>query len=279
MTKGTPRSSAASTEEKFLEQMNRELAGWDDPAARLRQALARDELRLYCQPIASLQSSGAFAMAETLVRLREEEALLLPPGDFLPAFEHYGMLGELDRWVVRHALQWLAHPPAGGFRCLSVNVSGQTLEDAAFAGFVVGELRAHRVAPSALVFEIDESDTLSRAQSAARLAHAVKEAGCRVLIDGFGQRSVSFVALKTLRADFVKVDGSIVRALLRSEVARQKLKAIVRVGAALGVEVIAECVEEPEILVQLRTLGVGYAQGFGIGRPAPMGGSAPPPVP
>lgn len=272
MTKGTP-------EEKFLEEMNRELAGWRDPAARLRQALARDELQLYCQPILSLRPPGAFPMAEALVRLREEEALLLPPGDFLPVFEHYRMMGELDRWVVRHAVRWLANPPAGGFACLSINISGETLEDAAFPGFVAGELQAQRVPPPALVFEVDESDTLARLEAAARFAHVVKQAGCKVLIDGFGQRSVSFLALKTMRADFVKVDGSIVRALLRSEVARHKLKAVVRVGETIGVEVIAECVEEEEILAQLRVLNVGYAQGFGIARPAPIDRSAAPPMP
>lgn len=279
MTTSIPGSSAAANEAKFLEEMNRELAGWRDPAARLRQALARDELQLYCQPILSLRPPGAFAMAEALVRLREEEALLLPPGDFLPAFEHYRMMGELDRWVVRHAVRWLAQPPAGGVPRLSINVSGQSLEDAAFPAFVAHELQALRVAPPSLLFEVDEPDTLSRPETAARFAHAVKQAGCKVLIDGFGQRSVSFVALKTLRADFVKVDGCIVRALLRSEVARQKLKAVVRVGATLGVEVIAECVEEPEILAHLRGLGVGYAQGFGIARPAPIDRSAALPVP
>lgn len=279
MTKATPKSSAASTEEKFLEEMNRQLAGWSDPAARLRQALARDELQLYCQPILSLRPPGAFTIAETLVRLREEEALMLPPGDFLPSFEHYRMMGELDRWVVGHVARWLAHPPASAPRRLSVNVSGQTLEDAKFPHFVAEALRSQRVPPQSLIFEVDEGDTLSRLEAATRFAHAVKQAGCGVLIDGFGQRSVSFVALKTMRADFVKVDGSIVRALLRSEVARHKLKAVVRVGETIGVEVIAECVEDPEILARLRAARVGHAQGFGIARPAPIDRSAEPRVP
>ena len=93
---------------------------------------------------------------------------------------------------------------------------------------------------------------------------------CRVMIDGFGRRSVSFIALKKMRADFVKVDGAIVRALLRSEVARQKLKAVVRVGETIGIEVVAECVEQADILARLRELRVGFAQGFGIARPAPI---------
>jgi EAL domain-containing protein (putative c-di-GMP-specific phosphodiesterase class I) len=78
------------------------------------------------------------------------------------------------------------------------------------------------------------------------------------------------MALKKMRADFVKVDGAIVRALLRSEVARQKLKAVVRVGETIGIDVVAECVEEATILAKLRELGVGFAQGFGIARPAPI---------
>ena len=85
--------------------MNRELSGWSDPVSRLQQSLDKDELQLYCQPILSLRPPGGFVMAEVLVRLREEEALLLPPGDFLPVFEHYKMMGQLDRWVVRHVLR------------------------------------------------------------------------------------------------------------------------------------------------------------------------------
>jgi EAL domain-containing protein (putative c-di-GMP-specific phosphodiesterase class I) len=274
MTKDASKSPASASEEKFLEQMNRELAGWSDPAARLRVALARDDLQLFCQPILSLQPPGAFEMAEVLVRLREEEALLLPPGDFLPVFEHYGMMGELDRWVVSHVLRRLSGSLAGGFKSFSINVSGQTLEDREFPGFVAADLQAQGVPAQALIFEVDESDTLARLDAAARFAQAIRKCGCRVLIDGFGHRSVSFLALKTMRADFVKVDGSIVRALLRSDVARQKLKAVVRVGETIGVAVIAECVEAQEILAQLRALRVGYAQGFGIAQPEPIGRSA-----
>jgi EAL domain-containing protein (putative c-di-GMP-specific phosphodiesterase class I) len=258
-------------EERFLEQMNSELAGWSDPLARLRQALDHDELQLYGQPILSLLPKGGFAMAEVLVRLREEEKLMLPPGEFLPVFEHYGMMPELDRWVVSRVLRWLAGAPPGGFRTFSINASVQTIGDTEFPRFVANELRAKKVAPASLIFEVEEASVLARAGSAAQFAAAMKRVGCRVAIDGFGQRSVSFAPLKTLRVDFVKVDGSIVRNLLRSTVADQKLKAVVRVGEAIGVGVIAECVEETAILARLRALGVGYAQGFGIARPAPIG--------
>ena len=260
----------APGDDQFLDRMSQELTGWSDPSARLRQALDRDELQLYCQPILALRPPGGFAMAEVLVRLREEETLMLPPGDFLPVFEHFGMMPELDRWVVSHVLRWLAGARPGGFRSFSVNLSVQTIGDPEFPGFVAAELRSMGIAPAALTFEIEESSVLARTASAAQFAAAVKAGGCKVAIDGFGQRSVSFAPLKTLRVDYVKVDGSIVRNLLRSGVAEQKLKAIVRVGEAIGLGVIAECVEETDILARLKLLNVGYAQGFGIARPAPI---------
>jgi EAL domain-containing protein (putative c-di-GMP-specific phosphodiesterase class I) len=250
--------------------MSQELTGWSDPSARLRQALDRDELQLYCQPILSLRLPGGFVMAEVLVRLREEETLMLPPGDFLPVFEHFGMMPELDRWVTSHVARWLAGARPGGFRSFSVNLSVQTIGDPEFPDFVAAELRNMNIPPASLTFEIEEASVLARTGSSAEFAVAVKAIGCKVAIDGFGQRSVSFAPLKALRVDYVKVDGSIVRNLLRSSVAEQKLKAIVRVGEAIGVGVIAECVEETDILARLKLLNVGYAQGFGIARPAPI---------
>jgi len=270
MSPKEPNAGSGEDEDRFLEQMNRELTGWSDPVPRLRQALEQDELQLYCQPILLLRPPGGFPMAEVLVRLREEEALMLPPGDFLPVFEHYRMMAEFDRWVLRSVLRWLAGAPAAAIRRLSINVSAQTLEEGTFPKFLAAELLVARVPPQTLTFEIDESDTLARLEAAARFASAVKKSGCRVMIDGFARRSVSFTALKKMQADFVKVDGAIVRALLRSEVARQKLKAVVRVGETIGIEVVAECVEEAEILAKLRELRVGFAQGFGIARPAPI---------
>jgi EAL domain-containing protein (putative c-di-GMP-specific phosphodiesterase class I) len=265
-----PKAGSKPGENQFLDQMGHELAGWRDPLARLRQALDRDELQLYCQPILALRPPGGFVMAEALVRLREEEALMLPPGDFLPVFEHFGMMPELDRWVVSHVVRWLAGARPGGFRAFSVNISVQTIGDPEFPAFVAAQLRSLKVPPAALTFEIEESSVLARTESAAQFAVAVKSEGCKVAIDGFGQRSVSFAPLKTLRVDFIKVDGSIVRNLLRSSVAEQKLKAVVRVGEAIGVGVIAECVEQTDILARLKALNVGYAQGFGIARPAPI---------
>ncbi len=255
-----------------IDKTHAELAGFAKPGGRLRQALERDELALFCQPILALspQAQGAerYPMAEVLVRMREEEQALLPPGEFLPVFEHYRMMPQLDRWVVRNTVRRLA---AGSkIRRFTVNVHGQTLEDVEFPRFVAAQLSSNRVAAEALLFEIDESDTLARLNAAAGFAAAYHAQGGRVLIDGFGRRSVSFAAIKEIRADFVKVDGSIVRKLLASEVARTKMGAILRIGKALGYATVAEFVEEQDILLRLKALDVPYAQGFGIYQPQPI---------
>src|SRR5690349_16805961 len=105
------------------------LAGWDDPLASLRRALDRDELQIYCQPIVSLQGTGEkYPMAEVLVRLREEEESLLPPGDFLPVFEHYRMMTELDCWVMQKTVEWIAEARPDSIRTYSVNISSQSLD-------------------------------------------------------------------------------------------------------------------------------------------------------
>lgn len=255
--------------ERFLVEMGNELAGWDDPAARLKQALERDEFELYLQPIAAL-AEKRFVMAEVLVRLREEEALMLPPGDFLPVFEEHRMMPALDRWVISRTARRLADRPPRGFRHLSINVSGQSLADEAMPEFISRLLAQTAITADSLCFEIDETDVLVRLEHAAAFSAKVRRFGCRTAIDGFGRRSASFSPLKKLQVDYIKVDGSITRSLARSEAAVRRMQTIVRVGETIRTGVIAECVEDQDVLARLRGLRVGYAQGFGIARPAPM---------
>lgn len=254
---------------EFLAEMGGEFTGWGDPAQRLRKALAGNELQLYLQPIARLEAPR-FVVAEVLVRLREEESKMLPPGEFLPVFEQYGMMPDLDRWVVNRLVRRLARGSLGGFRQFSVNVASATLQDTRFPGYIAQILHQYGVPAHALCFEIDEVDALGRLNAAARFGAAVRALGCRVAIDGFGRRAATFAPLKTLRVDFIKVDGSITRRLLTTNTALNKLRAIVRVAQTIGVGVIAEFVEEAEVLTRLLTLGVDYAQGLGIARPAPI---------
>jgi EAL domain-containing protein (putative c-di-GMP-specific phosphodiesterase class I) len=261
-------------DEKSIDQTSADLTGWANPLARLREALQKNEFALYCQPILALsvQTSGdaRYPMAEVLVRMREEERALLPPGEFLPVFEHYGMMPQLDRWVLRHVVQHLAR----GSRIprFTVNVSGQTLQDADFPPFAAAQLRSAGVAMDAVMFEIDESDVLAHLETAERFASAVKAYGGAVLIDGFCRRAVSFAPFKALRPAYVKVDGSVIRKVLTHEPSQTKVKAVVRVSHALGIGVVAECVEEQDVLGRLKALEAGFAQGFGVYQPQPIEG-------
>jgi EAL domain-containing protein (putative c-di-GMP-specific phosphodiesterase class I) len=151
-----------------------------------------------------------------------------------------------------------------------VNISSQTIEDGEFPRFVTGQLAAQKVAASRLLFEIDETDTLVRPEATERFANHMKSVGTPLVIDSFGCRGVSFAPVKALGVQFVKVDGRITRKVLSSESARSKLNAILRVGERLGFGVIAECVEEQDVLLRLKAMGVGYAQGFGIYQPHPI---------
>jgi EAL domain-containing protein (putative c-di-GMP-specific phosphodiesterase class I) len=252
-------------DEKFLREADQQLTGWSDPLARLQSALDKDELTLFCQPIRALQGAPGYPMAEVLVRLREEESALLPPGEFLPIFEHYRMMPQLDRWVVRSTARRLAS--GSKVPRFTINVSGQTLDDQDFPMYVRDEIRNAGILAASLMFEIDEPDALSSPESAARFAGDMKAVGCGLLIDGFGRRAASFAPLKTLRVDFLKVDGSLTRRILASDIASNKLKAMVRVGEATGIGLVAECIEEQDVLLRVKALGVGYAQGFGIHRP------------
>src|SRR5438046_3419171 len=125
-------------DDPFLQRMDSELAGWTDPVRRLRDAIENDEFELYCQPILQFAGEERYPMAEVLVRLREEERALLPPGEFLPVFEHYRMMAQLDRWVVRHTIKRLA----GGSRIprFTVNLPGQALDADALPRFVAAPL-------------------------------------------------------------------------------------------------------------------------------------------
>ncbi len=264
------------SEKTSQQAMDSGLTGWTEPLERLRHALDRDELALFCQPIAALTGEVRFPMAEVLIRLREEEKALLPPGEFLPVFEHYGLMPELDRWVVRKVVQHMARGSRiPGF---SVNVSRQTLEDTEFPKAVAFELVSVGVRGTGLHFEISEGETLHRLESTLSFCKAIRAMGCGVMVSGFGRRTATFLPLKTLQPDYVKVDGAIVRKLLTAPTAEAKLKAILRVGEVMGFQVIAEMVEDQDILTRLKALGVGYAQGFGIQEPYPiekMAGTAP----
>jgi EAL domain-containing protein (putative c-di-GMP-specific phosphodiesterase class I) len=207
-------------------------------------------------------------MAEALVRMREEETALLPPGDFLPVFEHYGMMPQLDRWI----LQRLIEQVAAGCQVprLSMNVSMQTLADADFPNFFADRVVEAGIEGSSVLFEVEESDLLSDREASTRFFSGIKVAGGGIVIDGFGREPISDLTLESLRPDYLKVDGAIIRNVLKNAPSEAKLQSFLRIAKSLHIGVIADCVEEREVLVHLKALGVGYAQGCGLSLPRPI---------
>ena len=255
----------------FVSTIAEELTDWNNAGERLRAAIDNDDFVLYCQAIASVGADAADApFYEMLLRLREEEEGLVPPGAFLPLAEEYGLLPDLDRWVVRHVLDWAGAKSERLEARYSINVSAPTIGIADFPDFVAGELQQRGMKGSMLCFEISGADASSSLSDAARFVSVLAEAGCHATLCGFGQNAASYGLLKRLRVDFLKIDGDIILGLGRNPVDLIKLKAITRVARATQRRTIAEFVENEATLAKLREFGVDFAQGFGISQPVPL---------
>lgn len=244
----------------------------DDAGQRILAAINGNEFTLLCHRIVPLLADPAApGHYELLIRLLEEESGMVPPGAFFPLAEEFGLLPQLDRWVVSNLLDWMAGP-AGAALAVSgsvyfVNVAAATLSDPDFPEFVELQLRRTGVAGRSVCFEIDEADLMRKRGDADAFARQVRLNGCRIAISGFGETRQSLELLKQFPVDFVKISGGIVRQALAYPVPRAKIAATVRAARAIGARTVAEMVEDEGTLAMLGTSGVDFAQGFGISLP------------
>jgi diguanylate cyclase (GGDEF)-like protein/PAS domain S-box-containing protein len=240
--------------------------------SRLHDALAEDRFMLRRQPIVPLRSNTTGECFEFLLALREHDGRELPPGAFLPAAERYNLMPAIDRWVVRHALEWLTRSPArlANVSFCTLNLSGTTLGDDEFAAFVQAALRELNVDPRKICFEVTETAAIANLSRAVQLMGRLREHGCSFALDDFGSGMSSFGYLKNLPVDYLKIDGSFVRDVVVDEVDRAMVEAINRVGHVMRLQTIAEHVEGAEHLDAVRRLGVDFAQGFALGVPRPV---------
>jgi len=236
--------------------------------AELRRALAEGELVLYYQPKVDL-GDGAVVGVEALVRWRHPRLGLLLPGDFLPAAEAAGLMGELGTYVLREALAQAARWRRDGLDVpVAVNVAARELADPRFPERVHELLGAAGVEASRLVLELTESAVMAdRAQGCAALAR-LRALGVRVSLDDFGTGYSSLSYLESLPLDEVKIDRSFLAASLAGPRAHV-VRSIVELGHHLGLEVVAEGVEAPEGPARLARLGCDMVQGFACAAPMP----------
>jgi diguanylate cyclase (GGDEF)-like protein/PAS domain S-box-containing protein len=242
-------------------------------SARIRDALAHDRLLLYRQPIVDI-GSGEVVRNELLLRMTVDDEELVPAGRFIEVAEQFGMVQEIDRWVVVEALRLLAGLQAnsngtGGAApaALHVNLSGSSVTDVSVLEFIERQLDEGDADPSGLTFEITETAAIHNFETAAAFADRITEFGCSIAIDDYGAGFGPFYYLKHLPFDLIKIDGDFVRDLAKSDADQLTVKAIVQIARGLGKQTIAEYVEDSSTVSLLEEIGVDMAQGFHVGKP------------
>ncbi|SDS94205.1 diguanylate cyclase/phosphodiesterase with PAS/PAC sensor(s) [Pseudomonas asplenii] len=239
---------------------------------RLHMALEENRFCLYSQEISALgQTDHAQGHVEILLRLHDEAGRMILPDSFIPAAERYGLMSQLDRWVVQNVFKVVAECSAQGHEAsmamCAINLSGTTIGDEDFLGFLHQQFALHGISPRLICFEITETSAISNLGSAIRFINELKGLGCHFSLDDFCAGMSSFAYLKHLPVDFLKIDGSFVKDMLDDPINRAMVEVINHIGHVMGKRTIAEFVETPQIEQALREIGVDYAQGYVIERP------------
>jgi len=239
---------------------------------RIRRALAEDRFCLYHQRIRPLAPADPRRdMHEILLRMVGAEGASVEPAHFIPVAEHYRLAPVIDRWVVRQSLRLLSQGAATlADRPVSINLSGQSLGDETFLGYVVERIEASGLPTERLCFEITETAAVADLERAVAFIDALKGIGCRFILDDFGSGLSSFAYLKDLPVDLIKIDGEFVRSLETDPMRREIVRAIHQIGRTMGLQTIAEWVETESTYDLLCQLEIDFAQGFYVHRPEPI---------
>ncbi|MCW2622063.1 MAG: hypothetical protein JWL64_1665 [Frankiales bacterium] len=238
----------------------------------LRRALTEGELRLHYQPVVDLSDERLLGF-EALVRWQHPEHGLLGPGAFIPDAEETGLIVPLGEWVLRTALEqstrWAATGAVPTPPLMAVNVSARQLEEPHLAGMIAAALEASAFPPSALTLEITESVVMQDVLRNVQHLRALRDIGVHLSIDDFGTGYSSLVYLKRLPVTTLKIDREFVDGLGQDPHDSAIVAAVIALARALELRVVAEGVETPRQLAELRRLGCDAAQGFLFSRPLP----------
>jgi diguanylate cyclase (GGDEF)-like protein/PAS domain S-box-containing protein len=242
--------------------------------SRLIRAMEENRLILYCQRIAPAQRADERETHhEVLLRMVDEHGKIVPPMAFIPAAERYNLMATIDRRVVARTFETAAHihaqrrdPPT----VLSINLSGASLNDETLLRFITDQFSLHGIPPRMICFEITETTAIANLTRTTRLISELRKLGCRFSLDDFGSGLSSFAYLKNLPVDYLKIDGGFVKDMVRDPISRAMVKAIHDIGHVLGIQTIAEWVDNDDTLALLRQMGVDYVQGYGVGKPVPL---------
>jgi diguanylate cyclase (GGDEF)-like protein len=241
-------------------------------AMHIEHALDHNRFVLFAQRIEELGKKSHGIRAEALLRMVQDDGDLVLPGAFLPAAERFHLASRIDRWVMQHALAWLkALPDPRAMRSLSINLSGHSIGDRAFHRYAMEAFReaGPRICQQVCV-EITETAAVTNLGDAAAFIAQIRALGVGVALDDFGSGASSFGYLKNLPVDYLKIDGQFVQDVVDDPLDEAAVRCFAEVARVVGVKTVAEFVDRPEVLAKLRILGIDYAQGFLLHRPAPL---------
>jgi diguanylate cyclase (GGDEF)-like protein len=251
--------SSAQTEQHVLADV-----GWMN---RLREAIDNDEFLMMFQPINRIDT-GETTHHEVLIRLRTDDGKLVSPDAFLPSAVRFGLMAEIDFWMIRNAAAAYAkHAKKHDNLKFAINLSANAFENEDLTDFIEESFREREVQPSNVVFEITESLAIRRPLHVEQQISTLRELGFKFALDDFGTGYSSFSYLQKLHFDFIKIDGAFVADLLDNPVDQKLIKLIAEIGREVGMQTIAEYVQSAEALAMLGDLGVDMAQGYFVGRP------------
>jgi EAL domain-containing protein (putative c-di-GMP-specific phosphodiesterase class I) len=231
---------------------------------RIREALEEDRFVLHSQPIVPL-GDGELT-EEVLVRMVDRDGRLIAPASFLPMAERFDLIGEIDEWVVRHAIRVAGR----GDRRVAINLSGSSIVARDLLPLIEAELEHAGVEPSRVVFEITETTLMGDLDAGEAFARGLSQLGCGLALDDFGTGFGSFTYLKKLPIAYLKIDMEFVHGLGSSLANQHIVRAIVNLARGFGARTIGEGVEDRETMLLLADYGVDFAQGFYLGRPRPV---------
>ena len=250
-------------EDTGLEPMHAKVH-WEE---RIRHAIAHDRFTLQFQPVVRLADDQVMHY-EVLLRMIAEDGGLIPPGAFINTAERFGLIEDIDLWVLERVIALQAERGAG---CtLAVNVSGRHFGSTRVLDHITSTIRRHGADPRDLIFEITETAAVGNLDQAREFIEALHDIGARVALDDFGVGYASFQYLKHLPVDMVKIDGSFVRHLDRDPFDFRFIRAINDLARGLHMSTVAEFVESEQVRLLLKEMGVDMGQGYHLGRPAPL---------
>jgi len=233
-------------------------------------ALINNHFLLLYQPILDIKKNK-ISHYECLIRMKGNEDKIIMPDEFIGFAEELGLIGKIDRWVIKTAIKKQAQLQQNNNFCkLAINLSGWSMNDGSIFEDIAAQLLLHKVNPKQIIFEITETSAVSNFLAAQNLIKNIKSLGCAIALDDFGVGFSSFYYLKHLPVDYVKIDGSFVKHVDKNKDDKIFVKALTEVSQTLGKQVVAEFVENEAILQVLRDFGIEYAQGYHIGKPAPL---------